>query len=91
MFDLCQGIGAVIKKVPGLSAVDSHDTEQQLATQTQSHGRLALADDVLHIIFQVRLQYILLCELALKVGGKPNACQRPGLGQERFGIKHVGV
>lgn len=81
MFDLAEGLGAVVQKVPSLPAVDSDHTQQQLSTQTQSHGRLALADDVLHIIFKIRLQNILLCEFALQVGSQPNTRQWAGLGQ----------
>lgn len=81
MFDLAEGFRAIVQKVPSLPAIDSDHTQQQLSTQTQSHGRLALADDVLHIIFKIRLQNILLCEFALQVGSQPNTRQWAGLGQ----------
>lgn len=82
MLDLGEGVRTIIKKVPRLPAVDSDHSQQQLTTQTQSHGRLALADDVLYIVLKVRLQHILLCEFALQVGSQPNTCQRSGLGQK---------
>lgn len=81
MFDLAEGFGTVVQKVPSLPAVDSDDTQQQLSTQTQSHGRLALADDVLYIILEIRLQHVLLCEFALQVGSQPDTRQWAGLGQ----------
>ena len=81
MFDLAEGFGAVVKKVPSLPTVDSDHTQEQLSTQTQGHGRLALANDILHIILEIRLQHILLCEFALQVGSQPDTRQWAGLGQ----------
>ena len=81
MFDLAEGFRAIVQKVPSLPAVDPDHTQQQLSTQTQSHGRLALANDILHIILEIRLQNILLCEFALQVGSQPNTRQWAGLGQ----------
>lgn len=81
MFDLAEGFGTVVEEVPSLPAVDSDDTQQQLSTQTQSHGRLALADDVLYIVLKIRLQHILLCEFALQVGSQPDTRQWAGLSQ----------
>lgn len=81
MFDLAKGFRAIIQKVPSLPAVDPDHTQQQLSTQTQSHGRLALANDILDIILEVRLQNVLLCEFALQVGSQPNTRQWAGLGQ----------
>jgi hypothetical protein len=84
MFDLGERIGTIIEKVPRLSAVDPDHSQQQLSTQTQSHGRLALAYDVLYIVLEIRLQDILLCEFALQVGSQPNTRQRSCLGQKRL-------
>jgi hypothetical protein len=84
MLDLGEGVGTIIKKVPCLPAVNPDNTQQQLTAQTQGHRRLALANDVLHIILKIRLQNILLCEFPLQVGSKPDACQRPGLRQQRL-------
>lgn len=88
--DLEKRVGAVLKKVPSLPRVDSDNTQQQLPTQSQRHGRLALSNDILDIVFQVGRQDVLLVELALEVGGQPDTRQRAGLGQERFGVEHVG-
>jgi hypothetical protein len=55
MLDLGERVGTIIKKVPRLPAVDPDHAQQQLSTQTQSHGRLALADNILHIVLEVRL------------------------------------
>lgn len=88
--DLEKRVGAVFKKVPSLPRVDPDNTQQQLPTQAQRHGRLALSNDVLYIIFQVGREDVLLVELALEVGGEPDTRQRAGLGQERFGVEHVG-
>lgn len=68
MFDLGERVGTIVKKVPSLPAVDPDDTQQKLSTQTKSHGRLALADDILDIVLEIRLQHILLCELPFQVG-----------------------
>ena len=81
MFDLAESFRAVVKKVPSLPAVDSDHTQQQLSTQTQGHGRLALSNDILDIILEIRLQHVLLCEFALQVGSQPNTRQWAGLGQ----------
>lgn len=67
MFDFCERLGTIDKKVVSLPAVDPDDTQQQLSTQTKGHRRLALANDVLHIVLQIRLQDILFCEFALQV------------------------
>ena len=84
MFDLGERVGTIIKKVPRLPAVDPDHAQQQLSTKTQSHGRLSLADNILHIVLKVRLQHILLCEFALQVGSQPNTRQRSSLGQKRL-------
>ena len=84
MFDLGERVGTIIKKVPRLPAVDPDHSQQQLSTETQGHGRLALTDDILYIVLKVRLQDILLCEFALQVGSQPNTRQRSGLRQKRF-------
>ena len=81
MFDLAESFRTVVQKVPSLPAVDSDHTQQQLTTQTQSHGRLALANDILDIVLEIRLQNVLLCEFALQVGSQPNTRQWAGLGQ----------
>ena len=81
MFDLGERVGTIIKKVPRLPAVDPDHSQQQLSTETQGHGRLALTDDILYIVLKVRLQDILLCEFALQVGSQPNTRQWAGLGQ----------
>lgn len=81
MFNLAEGFRTVVQKVPSLPTVDSDHTQQQLSTQTQSHGRLALANDILDIILEIRLQNVLLCEFALQVGSQPNTRQWAGLGQ----------
>ena len=67
MFDLGERVGTIIKKVPRLPAVDPDHSQQQLSTETQGHGRLALTDDILYIVLKVRLQDILLCEFAIKI------------------------
>lgn len=84
MLDLGEGIAAIVEEVPSLPTVDPDNTKQELTAQTKSHGRLALANDILHIVFEVRLEDILLCEFALQVGGQPNARQRASLGQKRL-------
>jgi hypothetical protein len=84
VFDLGKSLGTIIKKVPRLPTVDPDNTQQQLSTQTQGHGRLALANDIFYIVLEIRLQHILLCEFALQVGSQPNTRQRSGLGQQRF-------
>ena len=84
MFDLGERVGTIIKKVPRLPAVDPDHSQQQLSTETQGHGRLALTDDILYIVLKVRLQDILLCEFALQVGSQPDTRQRSGLGQKRL-------
>ena len=84
MFDLGERLRTVIKKVPCLPTVDPDNTQQQLTTQSQGHGRLALANDILYIVLEIRLQNVLLCEFPLQVGRKPNACQRTSLRQQRF-------
>jgi hypothetical protein len=50
MLDLGERVGTIIKKVPRLPAVDPDHAQQQLSTKTQSHGRLSLADNILHIV-----------------------------------------
>jgi len=84
MLDLGERVGTIIKKVSSLPAVDPDNTQQQLSTQAQRHGRLALADDVFYIVLEVRLQHVLLCEFTLQVGSQPDTRQRSGLGQERL-------
>ena len=84
MFDLGKSLGTIIKQVPRLPTVDPDDTQQQLSAQTQGHGRLALTNDILYIILEIRLQHILLCEFALQVGSQPNTRQWAGLGQQRL-------
>jgi hypothetical protein len=84
MLDLGERVGTIIKKVSSLPAVDPDHSQQQLSTQTQRHGRLALADDVLYIVLKVRLQDILLCEFALQVGSQPNTRQWSSLGKTRL-------
>lgn len=81
MFDLAEGFGTVVKKVPSLPAVDPDHSQQKLSAQTQGHGRLALANDILYIVLEIRLQHILLCEFALQVRSQPNTRQWAGLGQ----------
>ena len=81
MFDLGERVGTIIKKVPRLPAVDPDHSQQQLSTETQGHGRLALTDDILYIVLKVRLQDILLCEFALQVGSQPDTRQWAGLSQ----------
>lgn len=78
--DLHEGLVAVVEQVAGLPAVDSHDTEEQLAAQAQSHWGLALVDDGIDARLDVGLENVAFGELALEVGGEPDSSQRPGLG-----------
>lgn len=55
-FDFEKCFVAVIKKVPRFSAIDSHDSKEELATETQCHRRGPLIDDRIDATFDVRLQ-----------------------------------
>jgi hypothetical protein len=78
----------IIEKIPRLSAVDPHDTEEKLSRQTKSHGSLSLVDDGIDTGLDVRLHDIVLGELALEIGSEPYSSQRPGLGQESLRVEH---
>lgn len=86
--DLQQRLIAVIQEISGLAAIDPDDTEEQLACHPQSHGSLCRHNDLLHALGEVRLQNMLLGQLALQVGRQPDAGQRPGLLKEFFGVEH---
>ena len=86
--DLDQGLVAVVQKVARLATVDADDTQQQMATQSESHGGLVGINDIFNILLKVGLQHIGLGQFALEVRGDPDTGQRPGLLQQSLGIEH---
>lgn len=88
--DLHHGFIAVIQEVTRLALIDSDDTKQKLSTQSQGHGRLVRRDDGLDAVCDIGLEDMVLGELALEVGGEPDAGERPALLEERLRIEHGG-
>lgn len=80
--DLHQRLVAVIQQVARFPAVDTHDTKQKLSAQSKRDRCLAAVATVHNGVdagFEILLQDILLCELALDVCCQPDTSQRPGL------------
>lgn len=90
LFDVGKRHARILKQIAGFSAVDASDTEKKLATQSKGHRCGALIDHNLDALANIRRDAILLGQLALQIGGKPDASQRPRLGQKGVGIKHLG-
>lgn len=86
--DLHQCFVAVIQEVARFAAVDPHDTEKKLTTESQGHRRLARGDDGLDTLSQVRLEDVRLRELALEVGGQPDPGEGPGPLEECLRVEH---
>lgn len=80
--DLEQSFVAVIQQVASFPPIYAHDTEQQLATQAQSHWRRVLVDEHLYAVIETGLDAVFLGKFALHVGGEPDAGQRPRLGEQ---------
>lgn len=53
--NLKQGLIAIVQKVTCLSAIDPHNTQEELSTQAEGHWRLPLIHNGAHTTFNVGL------------------------------------
>lgn len=90
-FDLHHGFITIIQQISRFALVYPDDTEQELSAETQGHGRLVRRDDGLDTVRDIRLQNVILGELALEVGRQPDTGKRPGLLEERLRVEHGGA
>jgi hypothetical protein len=74
-FDFHEGFVAVVEEVACLAGVNAHDTEQELAAETQRKGHFVLFDDGLRGAHDACLQQLRLGQLAL-VRCQPHLGQR---------------
>ena len=85
--DLHQCFIAVVQKVTRLAAINSDDTQEQLATEAKSQWYLG-SDNGLNTVVNVGLQDLLLGDLALYVGRQPDPGQSPVPLEEGSRIEH---
>jgi len=83
-------LGAVVEQIAGLAVVNADNAKEQLSGNAQGERGLCGSDDGVDAVAEVGLQDGLLGELALHVGGHPDAGQR-ALGQKQLArVKHDG-
>ncbi len=86
--DLHQSLITVIQQVTRLSGVDTDHTQEELPGEAQSHRRLIRVDDRIDAVFDGGLEDVGFGELALEVGGEPDAGEGACFGEEGLGVEH---
>lgn len=92
-FDLHERFGAIVQKITRFSAVNTHDTQEQLPTEAESQrtaGSDIRLDNHGDVIVDFVLQDLILGELLLEVGSEPDASQRSVSREEMLWKKHAG-
>jgi hypothetical protein len=81
----------IIEQVTRLALINSNNTKQQLTAQTQGYRGLTRRDNGVYTVGDIGLQNVFLGELALEVGRKPDAGERPTLLEQSLGVEHDAV